>query len=54
MTSSSEDAAPIGTFHMLLIDQEAALVAIPLMMPLDADVRRNALDLIKQALSLRS
>src|SRR5262245_36518619 len=40
-------------FYMLLIDQEAALAAIPGMLPDDRDGRRQALDLIKRVLSAR-
>ena len=40
-------------FNMLLIDQEAALAAIPSMLPADAETRRKAFDLIKQVLSAR-
>jgi len=39
--------------NMLLIDQGAALAAIPAMLPADADLRRTALGLIKQVLSSR-
>jgi hypothetical protein len=38
-------------FNMLLIDHDAALAAIPSMLPADAASRRTALDLIKQVLS---
>jgi hypothetical protein len=37
-------------FNMLLIDRDAALAAIPSMLPADADSRRTALDLIRQVL----
>jgi hypothetical protein len=40
-------------FLLLLIDQEAALAAIPSMLPPDNDTRRTALDLIKQVMSAR-
>ena len=40
-------------FHMLLIDQEAALAALPEMLPPDADTRAKALGLIKQVLTAR-
>ena len=40
-------------FSMLLIDQEAALAAIPSMLPADAQTRLPALDLIKQVLGAR-
>ena len=38
-------------FNMLLIDEDAALAAIPSMLPPDAATRREAFDLIRQALS---
>jgi Protein of unknown function (DUF3141) len=37
-------------FNMLLIDQDAALAAIPSMLPPDAETRREAFGLIRQAL----
>ena len=40
-------------FFMLLIDPEAALAAIPSMLPPDAETRRAAFDLIGQVLSVR-
>jgi hypothetical protein len=40
-------------FNMLLIDRDAALAAIPSMLPPDAATRREAFDLIRQALSAR-
>jgi hypothetical protein len=40
-------------FYILLVDTEAALAAIPSMLPSDADTRRKGFDLIKQALSAR-
>jgi hypothetical protein len=40
-------------FYILLVDPEAALAAIPSMLPPDADTRRKAFDLIKQALRAR-
>jgi hypothetical protein len=40
-------------FYLLLIDQDAALGAIPSLLPRDADLRRKALGLIEQALSAR-
>ena len=40
-------------FSMLLVDTEAALAAIPSMLPSDAQTRREAVDLIKQALGAR-
>ena len=40
-------------FNMLLIDQEAALAAIPSMLPPDAETRLKAFDLIKQVLGAR-
>jgi pimeloyl-ACP methyl ester carboxylesterase len=38
-------------FNMLLIDRDAALAAIPAMLPPDADIRRKAFGLIKQVLT---
>lgn len=38
-------------FNMLLVDREAALAAIPSMLPTDAETRRKAVDLIKQVLA---
>ena len=38
---------------MLLIDKEAALAAIPSMLPADAETRRKAFDLIRQILEAR-
>lgn len=40
-------------FYILLIDQEAALAAIPSMLPPDKELREEACDLIKQVLSAR-
>jgi pimeloyl-ACP methyl ester carboxylesterase len=40
-------------FNMLLLDPEAALAAIPSMLPPDAETRAKAFDLIKQVLSAR-
>ena len=40
-------------FNMLLIDQEAALAAIPSTLPSDTETRLKALDLIKQLLGAR-
>ncbi len=40
-------------FYLLLIDTEAALAAIPSMLPSDADTRRKAYELIKQIMSAR-
>lgn len=40
-------------FNMLLIDQDAALGAIPAMLPSDAETRQKALKLIRQILSAR-
>ena len=41
-------------FHMLIVDTEAALAAIPSMLPDDTDKRVKAIELIKQVLSARS
>jgi pimeloyl-ACP methyl ester carboxylesterase len=40
-------------YNMLLIDQEAALAAIPSMLPPDTDTRLKAFDLIRQVLAAR-
>jgi hypothetical protein len=40
-------------FNMLLVDREAALAAIPSMLPPDAKTRLKAFDLIKQAMDAR-
>ena len=40
-------------YNMLLIDQEAALAAIPSMLPPDTDTRVKAFDLIRQVLAAR-
>jgi hypothetical protein len=40
-------------FLMLLIDKEAAVAAIPALLPPDAETRAKALDLIKEVLSAR-
>jgi hypothetical protein len=40
-------------FYLLLIDTEAALAALPSMLPADPDTRRKAFDLIKQVMSAR-
>ena len=37
-------------FYLLLIDTEAALAALPSMLPADADMRRKAYELIKQVM----
>jgi pimeloyl-ACP methyl ester carboxylesterase len=37
-------------FDMLLIDEQAALAAIPSMLPADADARREAFDVVKQVM----
>ncbi len=53
-TSLSELKALVREqFDMLLIDQEAALAAIPAMLPSDAETRQKAFDLIKQVLGAR-
>jgi hypothetical protein len=38
-------------FYMLLIDRDAALAAIPKMLPENADKRRQALDIVKRVLT---
>jgi hypothetical protein len=40
-------------FNMLLIDPEAALAALPSMLPPDAETRREAFELVKQVLGAR-
>ena len=40
-------------FNMLLIDKDAALAAIPSMLPSDPEKRREAFDLVKQVLAAR-
>ena len=40
-------------FNILLIDEEAALAAIPSMLPPEMETRENGYDLIKQVLSAR-
>jgi pimeloyl-ACP methyl ester carboxylesterase len=40
-------------FYMLLLDPDAALAAIPTMLPPEADTRRKALELINEVLSAR-
>jgi pimeloyl-ACP methyl ester carboxylesterase len=53
-TSLSELKALVREqFNILLIDQEAALAAIPAMLPSDAETRQKAFDLIKQVLGAR-
>jgi hypothetical protein len=40
-------------FYILLVDTEAALAALPSMLPPDADTRRKAFDLIRQIMTAR-
>jgi hypothetical protein len=40
-------------FSILLIDEDAALAAIPAMLPADDEIRREAFDLIGQVLGAR-
>jgi hypothetical protein len=40
-------------FYMLLLDTEAALAAIPTMLPADAKTRRKGFELIKEVMSAR-
>jgi Protein of unknown function (DUF3141) len=40
-------------YNMLLVDQEAALAAIPSMLPADAETRHRAFELIRQVLGAR-
>ena len=52
------DAVPLSEFkamvreqfYMLLIDRDAALAAIPAMLPADPKVRQQALDIIRQVM----
>jgi len=50
---SSFKATVRDQFHLLSIDTEAALAAIPSMLPADPDIRREAFGLIGQVLSGR-
>jgi hypothetical protein len=38
-------------FYILLIDMEAALAALPSMLPADAEMRQEAFDLVRQIMS---
>ena len=40
-------------FYLLVLDTEAALAALPSMLPDNGEVRRKAFDLIKQVMSAR-
>jgi hypothetical protein len=40
-------------FYILLVDTEAALAALPAMLPADVDMRRKALDLVTQIMNAR-
>jgi Protein of unknown function (DUF3141) len=53
MSLSAFKALVREQFFILLVDTEAALVALPSMLPADVDKRREAFDLIKQVLSAR-
>src|SRR5580700_558845 len=53
LTLSAFKALVREQFNMLLIDQAAALAAIPSMLPPDADTRVKAFDLIRQVLAAR-
>jgi Protein of unknown function (DUF3141) len=53
LTLSAFKALVREQFNMLLIDQEAALAAIPSMLPPDTDARIKAFDLIRQVLAAR-
>jgi hypothetical protein len=50
---STFKAAVRDQYNMLLLDRDAALAAIPAMMPPDPEKRREAFDLIKQVLAAR-
>jgi hypothetical protein len=53
LTLSAFKALVREQFNMLLIDQAAALAAIPSMLPPDTDTRVKAFDLIRQVLAAR-
>jgi hypothetical protein len=53
MPLSAFKATVRDQFNMLLIDQEAALAAIPSMLPPDAETRLKAFNLIKQVMGAR-
>jgi len=53
MTLSDFKATVRDQFYMLVIDQDAALKAIPAMLPEDREIRQQAFDLIKQVLAAR-
>jgi pimeloyl-ACP methyl ester carboxylesterase len=53
LTLSAFKALVREQYNMLLIDQEAALAAIPSMLPPDTDTRLKAFDLIRQVLAAR-
>ena len=51
MTLSQFKAMVREQFFLLLLDQEAALAAIPKMLPEDVDLRRKGLAAIREVLS---
>ena len=53
LTLSAFKALVREQYNMLLIDQEAALAAIPSMLPPDTDTQLKAFDLIRQVLAAR-
>jgi hypothetical protein len=63
MRAAQQDLPPISLaafkalvreqFLMLLIDQEAAVAAIPSMLPAEIDLRLKAIDVIKEVLTAR-
>jgi Protein of unknown function (DUF3141) len=53
MSLSAFKALVREQFYILVVDTEAAIAVLPSMLPADADTRRKAFDLIKQALSAR-
>src|SRR5262249_26566031 len=53
MTLATFKALAREQFYMLLMDTEAALAAIPSMLPADIDTRRKAFDLIRQIMTAR-
>jgi hypothetical protein len=53
MSLSAFKAMVREQYNMLLIDQEAALAAIPSMLPPDAETRAKMLDLLREVLGAR-
>ena len=53
MPLSSFKALVREQFNMLLVDPQAALAAIPSLLPPEAETRREAFDLVRQVLRAR-